>query len=385
MIPILDDDGAGTARAVDAKTVPAHAFSLNPLAPQHPGVKIVFLQGVLNEEDEDVMPEMNEELVVAPSKRSQRVSSKRVEENVTSTAMLQAQTLARQCNADAHVPNVEWKTKWCGGWSCNGQCRVDDCDGMPSLEILRAAAQVPGEWEQHSSHVHGSTQADLAGSRKNLGTPDFFEFVSGGSRVSVRPEWVNARKKTHGFELEGGDTSDFAALFCADQAIHQFVQERVAKGQLAMTLQTADGLHLAFAGMNSVCARFVKVLKLRDVFEKILNLKKDRTDPVMMISQGHLELTFQSHLMVAYAFVADIFNKVPPAHSSSVEAYIDYLNKEAEIGGGWGATAEIQTDVGQVEIREGGCRDARINSRYKRRKASVGIGILEGNQGIHGL
>jgi hypothetical protein len=61
--------------------------------------------------------------------------------------------------------------------------------------------------------------------------------------------------------------------------------------------------------MNSVCSRFVNVLKLRDVFEKILNLKKDRTDPVMMISQGHLELTFQSHLMVGYALVADIFNK----------------------------------------------------------------------------
>ena len=135
---------------------------------------------------------------------------------------------------------------------------------------MLAVAEIPGECEEHVCDVHGSNQNALQGTGKDLRTPNFFRVDSGGSLQQLRP------------------------------AIHKFIQESVAKGELTMTLQTSGGPHLAFAGMNSVCARFVKVLKLQHVFEKILNLKKDRNDPVMMISQGHLELTFQSHLMVAY-------------------------------------------------------------------------------------
>jgi len=340
MIPIIEDNGMElTSRPVTINRVPAHAFSMDQTAPQHPGVKIIFVQGVVNEEGEDTIPELSNPSDAAPPQKARRLSSKRPQEHVTSSVMAQAQALAHQSQADAHVPDVEWRTKWCGAWSCNGKCSVEQCTGIPSLQILRAASQIPGAWEQHVSEVYGSIQVALEGTRKNLGTPDFFEFAV-GSRASIRPTWVNERRKTHGFELDGMDTPNFVALFCADQAIHQFVQERVAKGELTMTLQTCDGLHLAFAGMNSVCSRFVNVLKLRDVFEKILNLKKDRTDPVMMISQGHLELTFQSHLMVAYALVADIFKKVPLEKSSSVETCIEYLNNEAERHGGWGLTPQ---------------------------------------------
>ena len=140
----------------------------------------------------------------------------------------------------------------------------------------------------------------FGGHWQGLRNPHFFRFDSGGSLPQLRPDWINIQRDTHGYHLDCGDNPDFVALFCADQAIHKFIQESVAKCELTMALQTSDGMHLAFAGMKSVCARFVKVLKLQPVFEKILNLKKDGNDPVTMISQRHLELTFQSHLMVVY-------------------------------------------------------------------------------------
>jgi len=51
-----------------------------------------------------------------------------------------------------------------------------------------------------------------------------------------------------------------------------------------------------------------------------LNLKSDRTEVIMLVSQNHLQLTYETHLMVAYALMADIFD-----HTSKDEWDISVL------------------------------------------------------------